>query len=248
MPQSTAATRVIGLLRPSRSRAAHARPVAHHSRQQRRSPRRPSGLTPGPGGERVADEHVQALHPVRHAAGAEPAISGTSPIGVAAGEVVLVRGRGSAAASSGSVASRAGHLAHHAGRLERADRGGGPRAGQVVEGRERRAVRQPRRGLDDVGLPAGAAVRDRAQPRGGRPSCALDDRVVAVRRAVERRRRRLTLRPGRSAVGTARPPAGCVPGRVPAAAGSAVGRCVGAGSLGLASPVDDDVAGLARQQ
>src|SRR3712207_9275838 len=42
-----------------------------------------------------------------------------------------------------------------------------PISGQVVQGRERGAVLQPRRRLDDVGLPARAAVRHGDErPRG----------------------------------------------------------------------------------
>ena len=70
------------------------------------------------------------------------------------------------------------HLPHDAGRFQPADRGDRPRAGQVVQRGERRAIRQPRRGLHHVGQPARAAVRDRAAaPRGGRPSCSGDQRV-----------------------------------------------------------------------
>ena len=68
--------------------------------------------------------------------------------------------RGSAAARSASSASRCGHLTHQPRCLERADLRRRPRAGQVVERRERRAVRQPRRGRHDVGVAARAAVRD----------------------------------------------------------------------------------------
>ena len=51
-----------------RARRLDAGPASHHA-PRRRAPRRRSGLTPRPGGERVRDQHVQALDPVGHAAG-----------------------------------------------------------------------------------------------------------------------------------------------------------------------------------
>ena len=73
-----------------------------------------------------------------------------------------------------------GHFPHPAGRLKSADRGGRPRARQVVERRERRAVRQPGCGLHDVGKPARATVGDAAQPSRYAPELRRDRRDVAA--------------------------------------------------------------------
>ena len=136
-------------------------------------------VDPGPGGQRVRDQHVQALDPVGHAAGGD-ARAAARRSASRVGQVGLVRARGSAAASSGSVASRPAISRIRPGRLQPARRRGRPRAGQVVQRRERRAVLQPRRGLDDVGLAARAPVRDRPSARGGRPSCRRDDGALGV--------------------------------------------------------------------
>ena len=60
----------------------------------------------------------------------------------------------------GVVTDPVGHLAHHAGGLQGADRTGEARAGGVVRRGERRAVGQPGRGAQHVGVTAGAAVGD----------------------------------------------------------------------------------------
>ena len=88
VPQSMAATRVTA---PSTART-HG-PLRHHSGSSA-SASSPSGFTPGPGRQRVADQHVQALHPVRHAAGAGRRDLGHARSASRRREVVLVRGRG----------------------------------------------------------------------------------------------------------------------------------------------------------
>ena len=66
-----------------------------------------------------------------------------------------------------------GHLAHQPGASRRADGRGGPRAGQVVQRRERRAVRQPRRRSRRRRVAAaGSGARPRARRAASRPSCA----------------------------------------------------------------------------
>ena len=144
----------------------------------------------------MGDEHVQALDPGRHPAGADPVDLGRRrPSSLAPRQVGLVRGLRYARGQLGVGAQPVGHLAHQSGRLERADRGRRPRAGQVVQRRERRAVGQPRRGLDrrpDCRTGSGArppgsrAARGRAgrRPRPGRP----DRRAVRSRRAAALRR------------------------------------------------------------
>ena len=130
-------------------------------------------IDPTPGGQRVPDQYVQALHPVGHAARADAVDLLDVPDLLAAGEVRLVRGP-VASGQIGVAAQPVGHLAHQAGRFERADRRGGARAGQVVQRGERRAVGQPRRGFDDVGVAARAAVRN-GPDRPGRPAQLRSD-------------------------------------------------------------------------
>ena len=129
--------------------------------------RRPQDLVaervrPGPA-QRVRGQRVQALDPVGHAAGAEHAVD-LGHVGPSAararGQVGLVRGPvGRSQLGVGAEPAAISRIRPRG--LQRADRGGRARAGQVVQRRERRAVGQPRRGLDHVGQPARAAVRDR---------------------------------------------------------------------------------------
>ena len=125
-----------------------------------------------PSGQRVPGEGVQALHAVGHPAGAHA--RGQHVAGVAGRQVRLVRG-----AVAGGQLGVGGQLvlpvAHPAGGLQPARGRRRPGAGQVVEGGERRAVLQAGRGLDDVGLPAGAAVRDGDQRPGWAAQLTGDD-------------------------------------------------------------------------
>ena len=118
-----------------------------------------------PGGERVGGQHVQALHPVRHAAGGDARDLGTSPRRGPVGEIGAVRG-GVRRRQHGIGGQPGLPLLHQAGPLEGADERGGARAGQVVRRGERRAVGQPRLGGDDVGIAARAPVPDRVDGPG----------------------------------------------------------------------------------
>jgi hypothetical protein len=132
----------------------------------------------------MGDQDVQALDPGGHPARADPADLGDGFDLVAAGEVCLVRRR---------VRRReffvrtepVGHLAHQAGRLERADRRRRPGAGQVVQGRERRAVGQPGRGLDDVGIAARAAMSDGADGPGFAAELLRNNRAIRRRNQAQ---------------------------------------------------------------
>jgi len=74
------------------------------------------------------------------------------------------------------------HQPHRAGPLKPADRGHRARARQVVQRRERGAIRQPWRGLDHVRQPARAAVRHPAEGPGRAAQLPLDHRLVGHRR------------------------------------------------------------------
>ena len=119
-------------------------------------------------GELVRDQRVQALDAVRHAAragrgGRERLQARGLPGRGPAVHVVLV-GRPVAVAQLGVGPQPLGHGPHDPGRLQPADGRGGPRAGQVVQRRERGAVGQPGRGLHHVGQAARAAVGDGHHP------------------------------------------------------------------------------------
>ena len=74
-----------------------------------------------PGGERVRDQHVQALDPVRHAAGRDARdLRDVAELGPAR-QVVLVRAPVRGRELGRPSASRAGHLPHHAGRPRACD-------------------------------------------------------------------------------------------------------------------------------
>ena len=151
MPQSTAATRVM------QSSGSTQDPLRHHSGRAA-SASSPSGLAPGPSASGVGHQHVQALDPVRHAARGHAGDLRHRLDRLAGGEVALVSrpvGRGQVGVRPEPLS----HLPHGAAGLEGADRPRRLRAGEVVERRERRAVREPRRGLDHVRRPAGTAVR-----------------------------------------------------------------------------------------
>ena len=115
-------------------------------------------------GQRLAGQHVQALHPVGHPAGGDALDLGHALPDLAGelgarSEVALVR-RGVRRGQLGVGGEPVLHLLHQPGALEGADPRRGPRAGQVEGRRERRAVRQPRLGGDHVGVAARAAVPD----------------------------------------------------------------------------------------
>lgn len=78
------------------------------------------------------------------------------------------------------------HLAHQAARLESADRGGCPWAGEVEESRKRRAVRQPRLGLDHVSKTALAPMGN--PPHGSRCAAELPLDNSKIRRGWRRAR------------------------------------------------------------
>ena len=167
----------------------------------------PKRVDPGPG--REAWPTSTCRHFTRF--GMPPALMpvdlGDVPERVAAGQVVLVGRGGRRAASSGSAAQPVGHLPHQPGRLEAADRGRPPagRSGSTASGT---ACRRGSRGdgLDDVRVPARAAVRRRRRiARGARPSCAATTAAVRRRRApapVTSRSRRPSARCPRAAGST----------------------------------------------
>ena len=116
VPQSTAATRVTSARR--RRRPLTQGPAAQKS-PSRSSTSSPSGFTPAALGERLAGEHVQALHPGRHAAGGDAgdlraprrSTRGRAEVGLvrARGTPRRARGRcpaGRSSPSSGRSASR----------------------------------------------------------------------------------------------------------------------------------------------
>ena len=74
-----------------------------------------------------------------------------------------------------------GHPPHLTAGFERADRGGGLRAREVVERRERRAIVQARRRLDHTGQTAGATAGDLAHAAGPAAKLRGDHRGVLLR-------------------------------------------------------------------
>ena len=115
-------------------------------------------------GQRLAGEHVQALHPVRHAAGGDPVdlgdvlAGGTAELGAVL-EVALVRGRRTRPPGPGP--RPAAPPSPSSGPTPRASRSGrrrGGRSGRRWSGTACR--RQPRQRRDDVRVAAGAAVPD----------------------------------------------------------------------------------------
>ena len=157
------------------------------------------GVDPGPGAERVRDEHVQALDPGRHAAGRDPGDLGDVTELGAALEVVEVRG-GIRLPQNGIRLESLAHLAHHALALEGRQRAGEARAGGVERRREGRAVGQPRLGAHDVGLTARAAVGHLGDAA-GLPTELSGDRVeVGLRDGRQGGSCRHRRAPGTSAV------------------------------------------------
>ena len=160
-----AATRVTPVLASHAD--ARARPA--HQSASCASASSPSGLTPGPGGERVADQHVQALHPVRHAAGAAPRSRRHVRERPAPRQVGLVRARGSRRRARGrwpaARSSRASARRTPAGRRPRPPAG---RSGSTASGT---ACRPP------------AAARSRRR-RAGRTGSGARRRRSAARRAA----------------------------------------------------------------
>ncbi len=176
VPQSIAATRVV----TTRSSRVHG-PAAPQSGSSA-SASSPNGFTPGPAAS--AWPTSTCRHFTR--SGMPPAVMPSISVDVL-DRLARRRGsprarRGRPRASSGSVGEPVLHLAHRAAGLERADEARGARAGQVVERRERRAVGQPRLGLDDVRVTARAAVRDRADAARLAAELATDRGEVVARR------------------------------------------------------------------
>ena len=168
VPQSTAATRVTPRLRrPLGRRIPTAPPLGQGG--QRLVAERVRARTFG---ERVRDEHVQALDPVGHPARGHAGDLGHHLDRLPRGEIALVcRAVGSRQVGVGR--EPLGHLAHHAAGLERADRAGRLGAGQVVERRER-ACRPAAAGRSRPrpATPQGQRWATRRTPRGSRPSCS----------------------------------------------------------------------------
>ncbi len=81
-----------------------------------------------------------------------------------------------------------GHLPHRPARFQPTHSRARARAGQVVQGRERRPVWQPWRRLDDVGQTARAAVRDRTDPARRTTQLQRDRRYVSGYRHLSGRR------------------------------------------------------------
>ena len=156
-------------------------------------------VDPGPGGERVGDQHVQALDPGRHAAGGDPGDLGHVAELGAALEVVEVR-RGVPLAQLGVDLEPLGHLAHDALALQGRQRPGEAGTGGVERRRERRAVGQPGLGAHDVGLAARAAVGDLGDPAGLAPELAGDGVEVGLRDRRQVGACRHRRAPGTSAV------------------------------------------------
>ena len=238
VPQSSAATRVT-------STHCDARPVSAPVVKafQRLVAER---VDARPDRERVRHEHVQALHPAGHPAGGHRGAERRD--GVASRQVVLVRGEVTRRKLL-IVVESLGHLPHQARCLEPPDRGSGARTGEVEQGRERRAVLEPRRGLHDVRQPAGAAMRD--LPGGARRALELGgDRRPVGRRDVRLRRHLVEVAfPVVALRAVALPavsndcqncayhgPVAVGPGRLASACADALGRS------------EPDVAGLARQR
>ena len=166
--------------RPVR-RVGRAAGAAATSRRACSSASSPSGLTPGPGGQRVRDEDVQALDPGRHAAGGDPVDLGHVAELGAAREVVVVRGSVALARDRRRASSRSVISFITPGVSRVLDRAPVSR-GQVgvVRRRERRAVGQPglgarRRRARRTGSgarprrPRGPGARAGARRRRGRP-------------------------------------------------------------------------------
>ena len=149
---------------------------------------------PATHGERLAGQHVEALHAVGHATRGDPVDLGNAAELGPRREVALV-GLSVRRRQLGVVPEPVLHLLHQAGALEGADPRGRARAGQVERRRERRAVRQPRLRRDDIGVAAGARCPTAWIARGARPSCAaIADSSAA---SITRRSPVGTLRPDR---------------------------------------------------
>ena len=157
------------------------------------------GIDAGALGQRVRDHHVQALHPVRHAAAGERRAQRLDRIALGQNDSCARR---YAAASSAIVAEPFGHLAHQPRRLESARRRRQRRMRQVVQRRKRCSVRQSRRRLHHAGFAVGASVGDledtaglAAQlPRDGVEIRLLNHRAAERLAAVAREARRVAAR------------------------------------------------------
>ncbi len=114
-----------------------------------------------PLGQGVGDVHVQALDPVRHAAGADPGAQRFERVTLR--EVGLVR-PAVALRKVRVLGEPIGHFPHQALGFEGGRVRHQLRRGQVVQRRKRRAVFQPRFGLHHGGITGRVARRDRVQP------------------------------------------------------------------------------------
>ena len=127
---------------------------------------------------------MQALYPLGHAPGRLGTWGKRLDARGAGGHLApreVVAMRRFIAAPQPVVGQPRGHVPHQPGRLQLADGRGRPRAGQVVEGGKRAAVRQPRRRLGDIGQPARAPVRHAEQPARRAAELGGDDRRVPRR-------------------------------------------------------------------
>ena len=148
----------------------------------------PNGLPPGPSASDWARWTCRHFTRVGMPPADTPAISGTDSISSHGGPG-SARAPPVARGQVGIVGEPGVHLPHQPGRLQRAHGTGGPRAGEVVQGRERRAVGQ-----------AGRRSRPRPAGRtgtGGPPP----GHPAAVGRAARRPRRGRRLERRRSSCG-----------------------------------------------
>ena len=170
VPQSIAATRVMP--RPPRPRRRRRTGRAPPVGQRVRAPRRRAGWRPARG-QRVGHQHVQALHPVRHAAGGDAGDLGDLLDRAADREVALVRVAVCGAQLVVDI-QPSGHLAHHAPRppgcrppRPRAGRSGSKRSGTACR-RAAEARSRPRPGCR-TGSGAPPGVRRGRPVRAGPP-------------------------------------------------------------------------------
>ena len=154
-------------------------PSVHHGGSSA-SASSPSGLTPGPDGQAVRDQHVQALHPVRHAAGADAGDlrrrgrsirGGPGRPRARPGSARPARGRRAAARSSRASA-----------RTPRAARSPTPPAGRSGSTASGTGCRRRSRGEVSTtsGLPHGQRCATARIARGARPSWVGDDGPIGL--------------------------------------------------------------------
>ena len=162
----------------------HLRPphIRHRARPPTRRPTAsstssPRGFTPGPAASACAASTCRHFTRFGMPPAEMPSISGTSPRADRSARYDAVRG-GVRRGEPVVLAEPRLHLLHQPRTLEGADHRGGARAGQVVRRRERRPVRQPRLGGDDVGVAARAPVADRVDRPRLAPELGLDRGLV----------------------------------------------------------------------